>query len=186
MKGRLEPDLVSEIESHCESCDECRGQLDFFRKMAAIADLNSAEPPEAWTVEAAGRFQPAPPGGESKVYGDLLFDSCLDDREAVRSKRMETRHLVFDFPRFELDIAMEYAGRELRMLMGHILLKTPHHLASPGNFRLELTVDEHVHSAAPNKLGEFLFKVEAPLTRDPLELRCTSEEGQCAVVLIPC
>jgi hypothetical protein len=153
--------------------------------MAAIADLNSLEPPEAWTTEAAGKFQPSAPGDESKVYGDLLFDSCLDDREVVRSKRMETRHLVFDFPRFELDIAMEYAGPELSMLMGQILLKTPTHPVSHHSYRLELTVDESVYSATPNNLGEFIFKVEAPISGDPLELRCTSEEGQCAVVLIP-
>lgn len=186
MRGRLEPSVVSEIESHCRSCDQCRAQLEFFRKMAAIADLNSLEPPEDWTAEAAARFQPALSGDESKVYGDLLFDSCLDDREVVRSKRMETRHLVFDFPRFELDVAMEYAGHELSMLMGQVLLKTPNPAVNLRSFGLELTVETRVYSTTPNKLGEFIFKLEVPITGDPLELRCTSEDGQRAIVLIPC
>src|SRR5215831_1522807 len=169
MKGRLEPGVVSEIESHCDSCDQCRAQLDFFRKMAAIVDLNSLDPPEGWTAEAAARFQPAPQEDDSKVYGDLLFDSCLDDREVVRSKRMETRHLVFDFPGFEIDIALEYAGQQLSLLMGHILPKSRDPLVNPSGFRPELRVDTRVYSTTPNKLGEFIFKIDAPITGDPLE-----------------
>lgn len=52
----LEFSVTSELELHCRSCKECAARLDFSRKIAAILDLNAADPPASWIKEAAARF----------------------------------------------------------------------------------------------------------------------------------
>src|SRR6185436_6061680 len=110
VRGQLDSTVTSAMKEHCESCSECQGKFDFFSKVAQVAELNSQGPPESWTSEAAAMFEAEQPSGESKVYGDLVFDSYLHDTEAVRSRRLEMRHLVFDFPAFEIDLALECSG----------------------------------------------------------------------------
>jgi hypothetical protein len=174
------------MKLHSESCSECKATFDFFSKIADIADLNAMEPPESWTSEAADQFDPDMATDESIVHGDLVFDSCIHDVEAVRSRRMEARHLVFDFPGFQIDLVLEYSGLQLDLIMGHILSKAPQLTKDLGRFGLELRLDTHFYSTTPNTLGEFIFKLQARTSGEPLELRCTTEEGLCAIVLIPC
>jgi hypothetical protein len=144
------------------------------------------EPPENWTSEAAAEFNSVAPADPSILYGELVFDSYLDDTEAVRSRRVETRRLLYDFPTFEIDLALSYSGPRLDMLMGHILPKSSDSSFTAGRVGLELKIENHLYSAQPNKLGEFIFKVEHRTTGAPLELRCLSEEEPWAIVLIPC
>ncbi len=186
-RGRLDSSVTAEMESHAESCNDCRRWLDFFRKIAAIIDLNSAAPPESWIEEAAAKFEFTRPGPEpSNIFGNLVFDSYLHEKEAVRSRRMESRHLIFDLPRFEIGIAMEYSGRHLNMMVGHLLSKAADSMATLQGFSVELRVEARLYSTKPNSFGEFSFTVDAQITGEPLELRCMLEEGPCLIVLIPC
>ena len=96
------------------------------RKIADIIDLNRTAPPESWTSEAAAKFgsTDAPDSQRSRIFGDLIFDSHLHTAEAVRSSIAETRHLIFDLFKYEVDLALEYSGRQLKLMMGQLLAKT--------------------------------------------------------------
>src|ERR1051326_1172160 len=92
-RRELHSSLAAEMESHSESCDQCRKQLEFSRKIASVVELNALAPPESWTTEAAAQFDSFRPSPESsQVFGNLVFDSYLHDREPVRSPRREIRH----------------------------------------------------------------------------------------------
>ena len=185
-RGRLDSSVVVEMQSHSESCHECREQLDFSRKIAAVMDLSSVGPPESWTEEAAAKFEFAETSQQpSEIIADLVFDSYLHDKEAVRSRSMETRHLIFDLPEFEVDIALESSGRQLKVMMGHLLPKGADSAGIIQDLSLELRVAARIYATRPNRFGEFLFTVDAKIT-EPLELRCAFKEGPCAIVLIPC
>jgi hypothetical protein len=186
VKGQIDSAKAAEMKSHCDSCDECRIQLDFLQKIESIKDFYLQEPPASWTSEALAQFGLADLTEEKEVQGVLVFDSCIHDMEAVRSQRLETRRVLFDLPGFELDLALEYSGPQLDMVMGHILPKTTEPVEHFGRFSVELRIDSHLYATKPNELGEFIFRVEAPTSGDPLEIRCISEEGTCAIVLVPC
>ncbi|HTG52996.1 MAG TPA: hypothetical protein VMA33_09075, partial [Candidatus Tectomicrobia bacterium] len=117
---------------------------------------------------------------------NLIFDSYVHSIEAVRSRGLETRHLVFELPSFELDLSLEYSGRQINMVLGHLLPKAAQSSEMNQDLILELLIADRRYSATPNRFGEFSFGVQAPLTGEPLELRCAFKEGPCAVVLIPC
>jgi hypothetical protein len=186
-QGRLDSGLAAEMQSHSESCNECQERLEFSRSIAAVMDLNSTAPPESWTEEAAAAFKLVHPSqAPSDLFAELVFDSYLHDKEAVRSRSMETRHLVFDLPEFEVDLALEYPGRQLKVITGHLLSKSADSAGMVQDFSLELRVAARVYSATANRFGEFSFTVDAAVTGEPLELRCALKGGQCAIVLIPC
>lgn len=186
-RGRLEPGVAAEMELHEESCKECASRLDFSRKVAAILDLTAAEPPDSWLDEAAAEFEAADLNRQpSHVFGNLVFDSYVHETEAVRSRSLDTRHLVFELPGFELDLALEYSGSQINTIMGHLVSKTGLPGSTGQDFSLKLLVAEQSYSAKPNQFGEFSFSVKAQFTGQPLELRCAFKEGPCAVVLIPC
>ena len=191
VRGQIDSAVAAEMKSHCESCDECRTQLDFWQKIESskdfYSDFYSQEPPGSWTAEALAQFDLLTPVEGKNVYVVLVFDSCLHEMAGVRSQRLETRRVVFDLPGFELDLALEYSGPQLGMLMGHLLSKTPQPAEDFGRFRVELRIDSQVYATKPNELGEFIFRVEAlPTSGSPLEICCISEEGTCAIVLVPC
>jgi hypothetical protein len=186
VKGQLDSSLASEMKIHSESCAECKAELDFFNRIEALADMNSLLPPDEWTLEAAARFESRELPGDPSIYGEMIFDSSFHDTEAVRSRRTETRHLVFDLPDFEVDLALEQSGTQLNMLMGHILSKSPAAPAELSGIGLQLKIDTQTFETTPNELGEFIFKVGARMGGETLELRCASEEGPCAIILIPC
>jgi hypothetical protein len=186
VKRQIDSTVAAEMRSHCESCEECRTQLEFLQKIESIKDFYSQEPPQSWTAEARDQFGSARLVDEKNVYGVLIFDSCIHEMEAVRSQRLEARHVVFDLPEFELDLALEYSGPQLDMVMGQLLPKGEEPARHFSSFRVELRLDTRSYATKPNELGEFIFRVEAPITGDPLEIRCISEEGACATVLVPC
>ena len=187
VRGRLESSVAAKMEVHHESCAECASRLEFFRKIAPIIELNAAEPPDSWTDEAVAQFKLLDPGKEtSNIFGNLIFDSYVHSIEAVRSRGLETRHLVFELASFELDLSLEYSGRQINMVLGHLLPKAAQSSEMNQDLILELLIADRRYSAKPNRFGEFSFGVQAPLTGEPLELRCAFKEGPCAVVLIPC
>jgi hypothetical protein len=186
-RARLEASVAAEMELHCASCTECASRLDFSRKIAPIIELNAAEPPADWTDQAVAEFKFMDLSrGSSNMFGTLVFDSYVHSVEAVRSRGLETRHLVFELPGFEIDLSLEYSGRQIDMVVGQLLSKPTAPRAIDQDCTLELRLAGQAYSAKPNQFGEFLFSVQAPLTGEPLELRCTFKEGQCAVVLVPC
>jgi hypothetical protein len=155
----------------------------FANKIAGIVDWNLEAPPETWTSEAAAQFESVTlDANTSSVFGNLVSDSYLRDVAIVRSGRLEIRHLVFDLHQFEIDLALEYSGRRLNTVIGHISAKRDEALTE---FIAELRVSESTYSAKPNRFGEFSFSVDAPASGEPFELRCTFKEGPCAIVLIP-
>jgi len=186
-RGLLDSGFAAEMRSHSESCNDCQEWLEFSRRMATVLDLSSTAPPESWTDEAAATFQSVHPiPAPSDVFGELVFDSFLHDKEAVRSRSLETRHLVFDLPEFEVDLALEYSGRQLKVMTGHLLSKGAGSGATVQDLSLELRVAARTYSATSNRFGEFLITVDAAMTGEPLELRCALKGGRCAIVLIPC
>jgi len=186
-RGLLAPADMSGMESHVKSCDQCRQQLDFARKVAAAVDPDPNGPPDDWVSEAAAKFDlsianqtPLP------IFGELVFDSYLHDKEGIRSPGRQSRHLLFQLPPFQMDLALEYSGRQLKMIMGHLLSRTATAIAIAQRFRLDLRIATRSYTAKPNQLGEFSFTIDAEITGEPLELRCTFEEGPCVIILIPC
>jgi hypothetical protein len=184
--GQVDARLTTDMNSHAKSCPECRAQLDFFQKIETIPELKTFAPPENWIREAIAKFEAVGTSVEPTIIGELLFDSRLHDIDAVRSPRLETRHMVFDLDTFEVDVALEEFGPQLNMVMGHILSKSSESPAELSEWKLELRVDANTYEAAPNELGEFIFRVPSSITGETLELRCTSQEGVCAIILIPC
>lgn len=185
MKRNLDATTMTELESHCASCEQCREEFDFYDKLSRIVELETLEPPEAWTSEAAARFDSTATLHEQSIVADLVFDSLLAEADAVRSRRLETRHLVFDVAGFEIDLVLEYSGPRLDMVMGHVMTKD-HRERTNGRVGLELRAEARVYSTLSNELGEFTFKLGTRMGGDPLELRCKFQEGPCAIVLIPC
>ncbi len=190
-RGLLDSGVAAEMQSHGEFCNQCRERLEFSRRMAAVIDLYSTVPPESWTEEAAETFKSVHPsvhrgGSAAELFAEVVFDSYLHGKEAVRSRSMESRHLVFDLPQFEIDLALEYSGRQLKSMMGHLLSKTQDSAGILEESNLELRVAGRSYSATVNRFGEFSIPVDAALTGEPLELRCMLKGGQCAIVLIPC
>jgi hypothetical protein len=184
-QGRLDSNVAAEMQSHSESCNECRGRLEFCRTIV-LAGFYSASPPESWLEEAAATFKSVHPSqAPTDFIGELVYDSYLHDEEAVRSLIVEDRHLVFDLPAFKLDLVLEYSGRQLKLVMGHLLSKSADSAAGDHDFGLELRASDHLYSATANRFGEFSFSVDAQITGEPLELRCELKGGQCAIVLIP-
>jgi len=185
MKGNLDALTVSELESHCQSCVECRTERDFFQKLSGVVEIEGLDPPEDWAAEASARFDSNVVGSERALVAELVFDSLLHDAEAVRSRRLETRHLVFNVTGFQIDLILEYSGPRLDMLMGHVL-PTGRRQNAYNPVELEIRYESGVLSTLSNELGEFIFKLGTRSGGDPLELRCTFQEGPCAIVLIPC
>ena len=108
-RGRLEAGVATEMELHCASCTECANRLDFSRKIAPIIELNAAEPPAEWTEQAVAEFKLMDLSrGTPDIFGNLIFDSYVHSVEAVRSRGLETRHLVFEFPSLELDVSHRF------------------------------------------------------------------------------
>jgi hypothetical protein len=176
-------DVAADMKAHAESCAACRSEMIFSGKIAGILDWDSETPPENWTSEAIAQFGSARPDVETPiVFGNLVSDSYLRDEGTVRSGRSENRHLVFDLHEFEVDLALEYSGRQLNTVIGHMSGKREGNM---GEFVAELRVAETIYSAKPNQFGEFSFSVDAPASGEPFELRCTFKEGPCAIVLIP-
>ena len=186
-RGRLDSSIAAEMRTHSESCNECRDWLEFCRTVAAAVDFNSVTPPESWVEEAVEAFKSVHPNrASSDSFAELIYDSYLHDKEAVRSPLMEIRHLVFGLPRFDIDLVLEYSGRQLKLVMGHLLSKGPDFPGMNHDSGVELRAADRIYSTTVNKFGEFLFAVDAPITGAPLELRCALKGGQCAIVLIPC
>ena len=176
--------IAAEMESHSETCTGCRTQMAFSRKIVSVLDLKSETPPETWATDAVAQFESIALNQETaNIFGDLVTDSYLHDEAVVRSGGMESRHLVFDLDKFEADLSLEYSGRQLSTVTGHVSRKDCNFAAA---FVAELRVAERTYSAKSNKFGEFSFSVDAPGGSEPLELRCIFEEGPCAIVLIPC
>ena len=186
-RGYLDSAVAAEMQSHSESCNECRERLELCREIAAVVTLISTAPPESWIKEAVAAFNSVHPShAPSELFGELVFDSYLHDKEAVRSQSMEIRHLVFDLPEFDVDLVLEYSGRELKLIMGHLLSKGPDSVALDQDSGLELRAADRVYSTVVTRFGEFSFGVDVTITGEPLELRCALKGGQCAIVLIPC
>jgi hypothetical protein len=186
-RGGLESSVCAEMELHRAACGECAKRLDFCRKLAGIVELNSAEPPESWLDEASAKFDSVDMGKQtSNLFGALVFDSYLHGQEAVRSRSSENRRLVFDFPGFEIDLALEYSGRQINLIIGRLLAKTAEAATIVNDFSLNLLAADRTYSTRPNAFGEFSFSLDSQVTGEPLELRCAFDEGPCAVILIPC
>lgn len=186
-RGRLDPRIAAEMRTHSESCNECRDWLEFCRTMTAAVDLNSVAPPQSWVDEAIDAFRSVHPDqGSSDSFGELVYDSYLHGKEAVRSPGMEVRHLVFDLPGFDVDLVLEFSGRQLKSVIGHLLAKSADFPVVSSDVALELRAAGRVYSTTANTFGEFLFAVDASINSEPLELRCTLKGGQCAILLIPC
>jgi hypothetical protein len=182
-RNRVASDEAAGMKVHAESCAQCRSEMIFSNKIAGTLDWNLESPPETWTSEAAAQFESTTLDGEtSNVFGNLVADSYLRDEGTVRSSRMESRHLVFDAHQFEVELALEYSGRQLNTVIGHLSSKGGGTLAE---FLAELRIAENTYSAKPNQFGEFWFSVDAPASGETFELRCTFKEGPCAIVLIP-
>jgi len=185
LKGRLSADATAEMELHSASCNECRDQLDFFRKIIGIIELHSTAPPESWTKEAGEKFRLAGSNCDlSRVFGEMVFDSDLHDEKPIRSRTMEARHLIFDSPKVQVDLVMESSGRQLKSIIGQLLAKPGEHAEPFEESVLTMTVASCTYTAVANRFGEFLFKIDAEMTGEPLELRYTFEEETC-VILIP-
>jgi hypothetical protein len=183
-RNQLAHAITAEMESHSESCTECRSRMVFSRKIASVVDLNVEPPPESWTSEAAAQFQLVARNQEtSNIVGDLITDSYLHDEGVVRSGGTESRHLVFDLHKFEARLSLEYSGRRLSTVTGHVASK---HGDLAVAFVAELRVAERTYSAKSNPFGEFSFSIDVPAGDEPLELRFIFEEEPCAIVLIPC
>jgi hypothetical protein len=195
-KGQLDPVLLSQMKAHYETCGDCRVLCELLGKIGDAADLDSLAPPESWMWEAVAKFDSIskssaatafdPPKAESVLYGELVFDSYLQDAEVVRSRRTETRRLLFEFPDFDIDVALGYAGRCIEKLMGHILPKDIGSRFIVEGCVLELVSDDEMYAGNPNTLGEFVFDLAARRNAGSLVLRCKFQEGPCAVVLILC
>lgn len=185
-RGGLDSGVAAEMLSHSESCDECRERLEFFRTITSVSDFYSTSPPESWMEEAAAAFKSVHPvSAPSTSFGELVYDSYLHDTEAVRSTSVEDRHLVFDLPEFEVDLVLEYSGRQLKLIIGRLLSRNAESAARDHGVELELRTADGIYSARANSFGEFSFAVDAPTTGEPLELRYALKGGQCAIVLIP-
>src|SRR5262245_38097194 len=117
-RGRARPAIAAAMKLHSESCEDCQKQLEFCRKIAAIIDLNSAGPPDSWSEEAGEQFKLVQPDIETAdIFGNLVFDSYIHNRGAVRSGRSETRHLIFDLPAFEVDCELQFSGTRLKAMI---------------------------------------------------------------------
>ena len=185
LKGRLSAAETVEMESHSASCNDCQSQLDFFRKIVGIIELNSATPPESWTDEAEAKFDLAASNRNiSHIFGQMVFDSYLHEEKAIRARTIEVRHLIFDLPKLQLDLVMESSGRQLKSMIGQLLPKPGESIESFEESILEVEVASHRYTTKPNWFGEFLFKIDAEMTGEPLELRYAFEEETC-VILIP-
>jgi hypothetical protein len=186
-RGRLDSSVVREMESHVGTCDECREHLSFSRKIAAIIDVESPEPPGDWIREAAAKFEYVDfPEMPQEIVANLVFDSYLHATEAVRSRSLQSRHLTFELPGFDLDLWLESSGRQLSAMTGHLMAKAGRSAVILPEVRLELQIEDRVYSTTPNGFGEFSFSLDAQLDGEPLELRCIFKEGPCATVFIPC
>src|SRR5437867_1246052 len=184
-KGRLTAASTAEVESHAASCHECQDQLDFFRKIIGIIELQSAAPPESWTKEAGAKFRLAGSNQDvSRVFGEMVFDSDLHDEKLIRSRTMEARHLIFDSPQFQVDLVMESSGRQIKSVIGQLLAKPGKPAEDFEESVLTITVASCTYTAVANRFGEFLFKIDAEMTGEPLELCYTFKEETC-VILIP-
>jgi hypothetical protein len=182
-RNRVASDEADDMKAHAESCAQCRSEMIFSSKIVGTLDWNLEAPPETWTSEAASQFRATTLDAEtSNEFGNLVSDSYLREEGTVRSGRMESRHLVFDLHRFEVDLALEYSGRRLNMVIGHLSAKGGDALTE---FLAELRIAENTYSAKPNQFGEFWFFVDAPAYGETFELRCTFKEGPCAIVLFP-
>jgi hypothetical protein len=53
----FESAATASLELHTRSCTECARRLNFYRKLVAMMDLNTAGPPESWIEEAVARFK---------------------------------------------------------------------------------------------------------------------------------
>ena len=177
--------MTAEMESHAASCPECQGRLDFFRKIIGIIELHSAAPPESWTKEAGAKFRLAGSNQDvSRVFGEMVFDSDLHDEKPIRSRTMEARHLIFDSPKFQVDLVMESSGRQLKSVIGQLLAKPGGPAEDYDESVLTIRVASCTYTAVANRFGEFLFKIDAEMTGEPLELCYTFKEETC-VILIP-
>ena len=185
LKGRLSAAVTAEMESHAASCHDCEDQLDFYRKIIGIIELQSAAPPESWTKEAGAKFRLAGSNQDvSRVFGEMVFDSDLHDEKPIRSRTMEARHLVFDSPKFQVDLVMESSGRQLKSIIGQLFAKPEEPAEHFEKFVLTITVASCTYTAVANRFGEFLFKIDAEMTGEPLELCYTFKEETC-IILIP-
>ena len=182
-RNQVASNVAADMKAHSESCAACRSEMIFSSKIAGILDWNLEAPPESWASEAVAQFEAARPDVEtSNVFGNLVSDSYLRNEGIVRSGGMESRHLVFDLNEFRVDLALEYSGRQINTVIGHMYLKEGGDLTE---FLAELRLAETIYSAKPNQFGEFSFSVDAPASGEPFELRCNFKEGPCAIVLIP-
>lgn len=185
-RSRLDPSVAAEMRAHSESCNECRDWLEFCRIVTSAIDLSSVEPPESWVDEAVEAFGSVYPNQvSSDSFGELVYDSYLHGKEAVRSPGREVRHLVFELPGFDIDLVLEHSGRQLKSVIGQLLSKGGDFTGVSSESSLELRAASRVYSTTVNRFGEFLFAVDAPISGEPLELRCALKGGQCAIVLIP-
>jgi len=184
-KGRLTAALTAEVESHAASCHECQDQLGFFRKIMGIIELQSAAPPESWIKEAGAKFRLAGSNQEpSRIFGEMVFDSDLHGEKPIRSRSMAARHLIFDSPKFQVDLVMESSGRQLKSIIGQLLAKPGEPVEHFEESILTISVGSCTYTAVANQFGEFLFKIDAEMTGEPLELCYTFKEQTC-VILIP-
>lgn len=186
-RGYLDSGVAAEMRAHSESCSECRDWLGFCRTIGPALELNSSVPSESWVEEAVEAFKSLRPDQvSSDPFGELVYDSYLHDGETVRSPGLAVRHLIFDLPGFDIDLVLEYSGRQLKSVIGHFLSKVEDSPGMSPAFSVELRAGDRVYFTTANTFGEFLFTVDAPITGEPLELRCPLVGGQCAIVLIPC
>src|SRR2546422_439535 len=83
--GELAPDVEERVEDHLDSCDQCRGELEKQKAMAAAIDRHALTPPSDLLAECRHDLARAIYREESPAARRLTSDPWGPLRDAISS-----------------------------------------------------------------------------------------------------
>jgi hypothetical protein len=176
---------------HYEACEDCRDQLDLYRRVQTFLQRESDfGVPDKWVTRVIKFFEANERAksstASSKTFGWLVFDSLLANGAGIRtpSTRAATeRHLIWESARFRVDLLIDSADSEQAVIIGQLAARRASDESDLDGAIVEVMSAEDVFTGVVNSAGEFIVPVGRLLRGSPMEVQFTFE-GELALVLL--
>ncbi|HXG65832.1 MAG TPA: hypothetical protein VNO70_12060 [Blastocatellia bacterium] len=163
--GRLGERDAQTVAAHLASgCQRCAQDLEWYRRVRAIAASDDGVDPPAWVLKRALRLfeNYAPPRQEGhldRLIASLVFDSRAQPTlSGVRSAEAGNRQLLYRAGQYSVDVQITFSEQSGADLIGQVLRGGEFRFESVAGLVVEVAQKgQPAYSTVTNAVGEFIL-----------------------------
>src|SRR4030095_13934681 len=185
--GHINEPAQSVVAHLATGCQRCAQDIDWYKRMCAIAASDDCEDPPPWVFRRALRCFEArqtPKANLGRLLASLAFDSFARPViSGVRLIETDNRQLLYHAGAYTIDLQIDFSAPTGANLAGQILRESESRFESVAGLSVQITREgKAICATSTNAIGEFTIQ---HLTHNEYDLLVETREGVIDIPRLP-